>query len=54
MRFSKSSLMVLIFGLFSTTAIAKIQDAEFIDVLKKSNASIRLQVLGLKSQIGLR
>jgi hypothetical protein len=40
MRFSKSSLMVLVIGLFATTSIARIQDAEFIDVVKKSNASI--------------
>jgi hypothetical protein len=40
MRFSKSSLIVIAFGLFSTTSIARIQDAEFMDVIKKSNASI--------------
>lgn len=40
MRFSKLALTVLVLGLFATASIAGIPDAEFIDVIKKSNASI--------------
>jgi hypothetical protein len=40
MRFSKLALMALVLGLFSTASIAGVSDAEFIDVVKKANASV--------------